>query len=214
MIHTIHSGSVNCYLLCPDGGGAAILVDAGMASDKKFLAKLAAFVPLEEIALVVLTHGHYDHVGHAATLQREYGIPVAIHPADREMVERGTLTCPGGRGLMGGIMRWVSLRTMEWSRYVPFAPDQLLAPGPLPGIPWAEIVALPGHTPGSIGVIFEGCLLAGDLVMNLPRPALTWLAEDFSGARESLSSLSARQFAKVYPGHGRPIPGSWMHQTP
>lgn len=108
----------------------------------------------------------------------------------------------GGGALWVGIMRWVSLRTMEWSRYVPFAPEQLLAPGPAAEDSLAEIVALPGHTPGSIGVIFEGCLLAGDLVMNLPRPALTWLAEDFSGARESLSSLSARQFAKVYPGHG------------
>lgn len=34
MIHTIRSGSANCYLLRPEGGGAAILVDAGMAPEK------------------------------------------------------------------------------------------------------------------------------------------------------------------------------------
>lgn len=210
MIQVIPSGAANCYLLRPNCGGPAILVDAGTAADQTFLAKLSACLPPQDLALVILTHGHYDHVGHAARLQGEYGVPVAVHPGDREMVTRGSLTCPLGRGLLGGFIRRVTLRTVEKSRYIPFLPDRLLAPGPLPGFPGVEIVALPGHTPGSIGVVFEGCLLAGDAVMNLPLPALPWLAEDFPAARKSLTALAGRSFVKIYPGHGRPIHGAWL----
>lgn len=210
MIQTLPSGGTNCYLLRPDGGGPAVLVDAGRAEDGNFLSRLWEKVSPAHLALVILTHGHHDHVGHAGTLQRDFGIPVALHPADWDLVTQGKLTCPPGRGPMGALISRFSLRTLDRGRYTPFTPDRRLVPGPLPGFPGMEILALPGHTPGSVGVVFEDCLLVGDLVMNLPFPSLTWLAEDFPAARTSLAGLAGRSFRTIYPGHGRPIRGGWL----
>ena len=55
------------------------------------------------------------------------------------------------------------------------------------GFPEIEIIHLPGHTQGSIGVIFENNLFAGDLIMNMPIPSTSWFAEDFSELRRSRS---------------------------
>lgn len=212
MIQIIPSGNTNCYLLTPEGGGKRILVDAGTAADARFLDRLAALGPLEDLGLVLLTHGHHDHVGHAARLQGEFGVPVALHPADWETVIRGEQPFPPARHGLGRAVRWLTLQGLDRAKYPPFTPDLPLAPGPLPRFPGVEILALPGHTAGSVGVAFQGCLLAGDLVMHLFRPTLTWFAQDVPAAQASLRRVAGGAFRTLYPGHGRPISGAWLRR--
>ena len=74
----IKSGNTNCYLV--NTGNQNILIDTGITADCNFLKKLEAKISISQIDLVVLTHGHYDHVGYASILQKEYATKVAIKP--------------------------------------------------------------------------------------------------------------------------------------
>lgn len=83
-IHRIRSGMTNCWLI--QWSGRTLLVDAGIAWDRRFLGHLQRTVDPHMIELLFLTHGHTDHIGHAAALQEYYGIPAALHPADLALV--------------------------------------------------------------------------------------------------------------------------------
>ncbi|MEZ4611311.1 MAG: MBL fold metallo-hydrolase [Caldilineaceae bacterium] len=78
----------NAYLV---QGRQTILVDTGAPGDEtRILAAMAqAGVTPNDLALILLTHGHGDHAGSAAALTRETGVPVALHRADLGQVQAG-----------------------------------------------------------------------------------------------------------------------------
>lgn len=208
MIHSIKSGHTNCFLLKDETTQKAVLIDAGSAADKGFIERLNAAGWTEQIGLLILTHGHFDHVGHAAMLQGHYGIKVAIHQSDAEGVKQGRMDFSPAESLLGGIIRSASARGMEKARYSPFTPDIIIGDEePLPGFEMFRPVHLPGHTAGSIGVLFDGCLFAGDLVMNMPFPSPCLFADDFPMLKQSIERAKTLNPATVYPSHGMPFSG-------
>lgn len=81
-IHALTHANVNAYLIEDDDG--VTLVDAGLPRMWPML-----YVALEtlgrspqDVKALVLTHGHFDHVGFAARLQREWNVSVYVHQAD------------------------------------------------------------------------------------------------------------------------------------
>lgn len=194
-------GIVNCYLV--KGGGGCVLVDAANPGDGPRLEKLlqAAGVPPGDITLLLLTHGHPDHVGAAAYLRQRYGIPLAMHPADARHLPGMT-----GRGLRGRLLLAASRRAVKAAD--PPTPDILLSDGMrLDGYGIdALVVALPGHTAGSVGLLLGGGrLIAGDALMNFAGPHAAHMAEDFDVLEHSLDALERRGVTTVYPGHGGPF---------
>jgi len=70
----------------------------------------------------------------------------------------------------------------------------------------AEILHLPGHSKGSIGVLTnEGNLICGDLFMNMPTPNLHFMIDDLPAAKTSMNKLKFLGIKTVYPGHGKPF---------
>ena len=70
----------------------------------------------------------------------------------------------------------------------------------------ADILHLPGHTHGSIGILMrEGNLIVGDVLTNTKKPSIAMNAYDFSLLRKSVLSLKSKNLCKVYPGHGEPF---------
>lgn len=212
MITKIKSGNTNCYLLTQQNSEKAVLIDAGTPLDGTFLKRLHATGDLPKISLLFLTHGHYDHVGYAAELQNTFHIPIAMHRNDIEKVTHGIMDFPPARGIMSSLIRRSTLREMDKSYYQRFTPDIVFdTQRTLPGFPEIEIIYLPGHTKGSIGVVFENNLFAGDLVMNMPIPSTSWFAEDFSELRRSIDVISHFEFDRIYPGHGNSFSGKWVN---
>ncbi|MGW7538167.1 MBL fold metallo-hydrolase [Amycolatopsis sp. NPDC054798] len=72
----------NCYLLAPSAGGPCLVVDPGEGAAEPLAAALAEH-DLTPVALLA-THGHPDHIGAAAELAREHGVPVRLHPGDAD----------------------------------------------------------------------------------------------------------------------------------
>ncbi len=181
----------------PDG---AVLVDCGSgtrASDARLEAFLAARgLAARELALLVTTHWHADHVGGAARLQRETGVPVA---ADR--AEAALIAAQDPRAFDEAWLGW---------RVDPYVVDRPLAPGDViadAGVA-LHVVPTPGQTPGHLAlwepesrVVLTGDLLQRDDVGWMPAggPWAPGAADTLIASVERLAALDA---VIAVPGHG------------
>lgn len=158
-----------------------------------------------------MTHGHYDHVGHAAILQEQYGIKIAIHQQDAECVKQVKMDFPSANGFLGNIIRGIAIRGIDKARYNEFTPDIIITDEEyLLDFNSFRIVHLPGHTNGSIGVLFNDSLFAGDLVMNMPLPSPSMFADDFCLLQSSIKKAKTLKVKTIYPSHGNPFSAGWL----
>lgn len=181
----------NCYLLsCPEGN---ILVDAPDGS-------AAAFKNIP-IALLVLTHGHFDHVWDAAEIVSNHGCRAAMHPITEQMLADRNLLRRFGLDLEVNPVKADIFLSEERSRV-------------LLGHAFG-FLEVPGHCPGSV-CIYDGAdqqegnspnpgnLYGGDVLFSggVGRWDLPGGDKDllFSGIRNKLFLLPDE--TTVYPGHG------------
>ncbi|MBU0515545.1 MAG: MBL fold metallo-hydrolase [Proteobacteria bacterium] len=85
---TLSLGTTKAFAL---KGDRVVLVDAGNPGDEgRILKRLgAAGIEPDQLSLILITHGHVDHFGAAAALKEATGAPVAVHPADADVLRRG-----------------------------------------------------------------------------------------------------------------------------
>ena len=202
-IHQIDGVNGNSYLLIRDG---ITVIDTGIpGSGKKILAYIREKLHREpgDIQTIIITHFHMDHTGGVGDLKKAApGARVAIGRDDAGYVNGGTPK-PAYPGI-GGVL----LRIAEKVMHPPaFRPDILLDDGDM--IAGLRCIRIPGHTPGSIGLLDEQSrvFFAGDLL----RYDGTSLAEgpagftmDLEGSRHSIRTLTTLSFSFLLPGHGVP----------
>lgn len=225
---------VNGYLVKTEQG--FILFDTGghMFRDETFTDRRELLVreleargcTEQDLKLIVLTHGDSDHTGNAAYLKKRYNAPVAIHGGDREVVEKPILEQWLSNVSYSSVIHKLiflllrkkieklTQKTLE--DFQPFTPDVLLEEGfslqPF-GLD-AQIIHLPGHTKGSIGVLTkDGDFISGDILSNNGKPGIAPNASDFKKMHASLKRLSGMPVGTVYPGHGAPFPFSGLKRS-
>jgi glyoxylase-like metal-dependent hydrolase (beta-lactamase superfamily II) len=194
-------------------GERAVLVDTGSAGEEeRILRGLRRFnVEPGRVALVLHTHGHTDHAGSTRALQSRLRVPAAVHAADAPKLRAGDSSplVP---------LRFSSrvLSLFLDPKFPAVEPDLLIDEGfslSEFGLP-ATVVHTPGHTPGSISVLFEdGRAIAGDLMMggslggafHASHPGYHYYAEDLTELRRSIRKLLDRGARTIYLGHGGPL---------
>ena len=218
-LHQIGSNVVNCYLV--EEAGQVTIVDAGLPGQRRELQEELARMgrSVDDVRGIVLTHGDTDHIGFAARLHRERGVPIYIHELDADRARGRAKKESTGMGPMklrpfaGFILysaRRGGLRIAPLEDLVTFTDGATLD---LPGSP--RPIGLPGHTPGSVAYHFAGvdALCVGDAMTTRsvltgragPGPAPFTLDPILAFASfERLDELDARW---VLPGHGEP----WGH---
>lgn len=202
-VKRIRCGSVNSYLI--EEHGRAILVDTGRnGSEEKILAQCRK----TKVELILLTHGHVDHVQNTAYLKKKLGVPVAIHKEDLSLIKDNFSEPLRFQGMLGMAVAEVSAKSSETDRIPEFTPEIFINEGD-----WlkdyginARIMGLPGHTRGSIGIdIDEKAAIVGDALMNMFYPGLSLVYWDRAEMLKSADKISALGARKVYFGHGSPV---------
>jgi len=173
-------------------------------------------IALEDIKYVFITHVHGDHVGFLNQLLEKTDARVILHPESVERLKAGQNSFKGG---CSSRLAWFFCQFMKLfgkgdHLFPPVdAPDRYI---PVTGetreeiekMLYAKVVALPGHTKDSIGLLFDNELLfCGDAAMNgilsLNR-VIIWI-EDLEEYKASWNKMMSLDFRKVYPSHGRPF---------
>lgn len=220
-VHGITHAYVNCYLIEDEDG--LTLVDAGLPSMWPVLQDLLEAINrrLDDIDALVLTHGHFDHVGLAARLQREHQVPVYVHALDvnlaahpyRYTPQRNRFLYPLfrprslpliGRMAMAGAL---GVRGVTGTRTFA-ASEPLKVPGkPIP-------LHTPGHTQGHCMLQLPGrdTVVTGDALVTLdpytgntgPQIVASAATQDTGEAMRSLKALEAHPATMLLPGHGDP----------
>ncbi len=205
-IHTLFTGVANTHIITRAWG--VVIVDAGMPRQaQRILAKLRALghAP-QDVRLILLTHGHIDHVGSAPALKRLTGAPIALHRGDAWLVATPDLKIPPGRNALIRAGNALIKPFGFLARIEPFVPDVTLEAGQALGEFGLEarIIHTPGHTAGSVSIVFDdGQMIIGDALLNLLRVSLPLVGEDFTAARESVWKIRALRPRVCHTGHGR-----------
>jgi glyoxylase-like metal-dependent hydrolase (beta-lactamase superfamily II) len=194
-------------------GSRAVLVDAGCPGEaERILRGLRRYnIEPERLALVLHTHGHVDHAGSTRVFRERFRIPAVVHRGDAEKLRAGD----SGELVP---LRFSSrlLKLFLNPRFPPVEPDLEIEEGyslEQFGVP-ATVVHTPGHTPGSISLLFEdGRAIAGDLMMggalgglyHATEPGYHYFAEDLFALRHSIQKLLDRGAKTIFLGHGGPL---------
>jgi glyoxylase-like metal-dependent hydrolase (beta-lactamase superfamily II) len=198
---------INSYLVKTNEG--YILIDTGYSTNRKDLEKQiedAGCTP-RNLKLILITHGHFDHTGNCVFLSEKYGAQLAMHKDDIKMVETGDMFYNKNiiMRTLGKIMFFFLMR----GTFEKFTPDILiedeqdLAPYGLE----AEIIHIPGHSKGSIGILTtNNNLICGDLLINIKKPQKNTLIDNQKELDASVEKITSLEINMVYPGHGKPFP--------
>jgi hydroxyacylglutathione hydrolase len=180
--------SANCYIAGRKPGGEGMVIDPG--GNEQDIIKAIDDSGLE-IKIIVLTHGHSDHIAALRDIQDKTGAQVAIHNEDADFLEgHGSFSSQFG----------ISYKT-------PHPPDRLLQEEDEIDIGGASftVVHTPGHTPGSICLLGENMIFTGDTIF---RRGIGTTLMPGSSRHQLLESIHRRVMVLpdetiMYPGHGR-----------
>lgn len=199
-IHRVVSGNVNCYIVADND--KAILIDTG---SKKYREKILEKCREFHVCLIVLTHGHMDHCQNAAYLADVLQIPIAMSDKDMNLIPDNRKQSLLAKTFLGKIVLSVSLSSFEKDSLEMFEPTIYLKNGDdLSGYGIdAQIVELPGHTKGSVGVQIEDNLFVGDALMNMFYPTISMLYTDEREMLKSAKYISELGEKTIYFGHGK-----------
>jgi hydroxyacylglutathione hydrolase len=205
-------GFDRCYLLQGEG---VIMIDGGAPNRVSQFEEAMARIPVEpeEVQLIVITHGHFDHIGSARDVQKITGARIAMHHSDKDCLEQGIKLVPLGVNTWGRVLIKMLTPFLSWVHIPITEVDLVLGDDGLSleeyGVP-GKIIHTPGHSAGSVSVILEtGEAFVGDLAMNqFPLglgPGLPIFAEDIQTVKESWKLLLEEGAETVFPAHGKPF---------
>jgi len=219
---------VNVAFFGKPGDRHWVLIDTGIPGMAGQVRKAAAqrFGADVPPAAIVLTHGHFDHVGVLETLARRWDVPVYAHPLECPYLDGRSSYPPPDPSVGGGLLALLSPLFPRSPVDVRERLRSLPEDGSVPGMPGWRWVHTPGHSVGQVSLWREAdrALIAGDAFVTtaqesayaavVQKPELhgppKYFTHDWQAARESVARLAPLEPELVITGHGRAIRGPAM----
>jgi len=178
----------NVFIVYKDYSKQAFIVDAGADFDK--IQAHLDYYGIEDVTHILLTHGHFDHIGVAARLKEATGAKLCIHARDLSMLgsDRDNL------GALAGV------------HTAPCTADVVLQGGEeltVAGIR-VKVLHTPGHSGGSVCYIADGALFSGDTLFYMYCGRTDFPGSDPDEYAHSLHDVlgKLKKDYTVYTGHG------------
>ncbi len=215
-----------CYVGEPGSAFGWVLVDTGPFHRARRIVRTSErrFGRDAWPKAIVLTHGHFDHVGAVKELARGWDVPVYAHELELPYLTGRSSYPPADPAAGGGSMAWMSWayprRPIDLGRRI----RPLPADGSIPEMPGWRWIHTPGHTPGHISLFRDSdrTLIAGDAFTTTKAESMfaelrdrpveihgppSYFTSDWQAAGASVRRLSMLEPSAAITGHGAPMSG-------
>lgn len=222
---------VNIVLIGNPKEGGFVLVDTGMpySTDKIISIIESEFGEVSKPKAIVLTHGHFDHVGAVVDLVEKWDVPVYAHALElpfltgEESYPEPDATVEGG--MVAKMSPMFPNEPIDLGSHVKTLPED----GSIPHLADFRWIHTPGHAPGHISLFREEdrTLIAGDAFVTVKQEYLykvmtqekeisgppRYLTTDWELAKESVMKLDALKPKLAVTGHGVPMEGEELTRS-
>ena len=208
IVQPIKLGHVNIYLIKTEVG--YILVDVGMPNAVKKIdqALRTHGVEANEVSLIILTHGHLDHVGAVAQVQVLTGGKILCHRSFAEDLANGKFEDATPQNLLGRVL---NLMTGLLGSGIDPATADIVVDGEYDLAEFGvsgKVIHTSGHSPSSLSIILDhGEALVGDLIREEQPGKIGFgmFYEDRETALESVKKIAAFNPRIIYLSHSKTI---------
>ncbi len=205
-------------------GGEWVLIDAGMPGSGDDILKAAKrrFGDKNPSA-IILTHGHFDHVGSIVQLLETWKVPVYAHLNEFPFLTGVQAYPEPDTSVQGGMLAKISSIYPVEPINIREALHKLPSDGSVPLLNDWEWIHVPGHSPGQVALYraLDGVLISADAFITVRQDSLyrvllqkievcgppVYLTTDWDAAYESVLKLASLNPDAVLPGHGTAIEG-------
>ncbi|OES46418.1 MBL fold metallo-hydrolase [Domibacillus iocasae] len=202
-----------------------VLIDAGMPGSANEIVSVSEkyFGANSRPKAIILTHGHFDHVGAIIELVKHWEVPVYAHELEIPFLTGQTSYSEPDPTVEGGMVAKMSSLFPNEPVDLGSNVRKLPMDGTVPHLPDFRWIHTPGHSPGHISLFREKdrTLLAGDAFVTVKQDSLykvltqkqevsgppRYFTTDWKAAKESVQELSSLKPAVAVTGHGLPMAG-------
>jgi len=217
-----------CFVGHPEKATDWVLVDAGMpkSADDILRASEERFGVNSRPRTIILTHGHFDHVGAVIELAEHWDVPVFAHPLEFPYLTGQANYPEPDPTVEGGLVAKISPMFPNEAIDIGNRLQRLSADGRIPEMPGWKWIHTPGHSPGHVSLFREEdrSLIVGDAFVTVRQDSLykvltqiqelngppRYFTTDWKAARESVRRLQALQPSLAITGHGLPMSGEQL----
>lgn len=222
---------VNLFIIGKPASGRFVLVDTGTPYRAQAISAAVEerFGAGARCEAIILTHGHFDHVGSVIELVEKYAAPVYAHELELPYLTGQQDYPTPDASVEGGLVAKMSpifpVDAIDLGDHV----QQLPEDGHVPALPEFRWVHVPGHSPGQVALFRERdrLLLSADAIVTVRQEDLykvltqkqeisgppRYLTTDWGAARASVEKLVALKPLIMGTGHGLPMGGENLREN-